>query len=45
MIFYWKVQVCNFWVIDKMINKVVGYGGYKSYSDCPYPTIKQGKDL
>lgn len=28
-----------------MINKVVGYGGYKSYSDCPYPTVKQGKTL
>lgn len=28
-----------------MINKVVGYGGYKSYSECPYPTTKQGKEL
>lgn len=28
-----------------MINKVVGYGGYKSYSECPYPTKKQGKQL
>lgn len=28
-----------------MINKVIGYGGFNSYSQCPYPTIKQGKDL
>ena len=28
-----------------MINKVVGYGGFKSYSDCPYPTNKMGKEL
>jgi hypothetical protein len=28
-----------------MINKVVGYGGFKSYSENPYPTLKQGKEL
>lgn len=28
-----------------MINKVVGYGGFKSYNECPYPTNKQGKEL
>lgn len=28
-----------------MINKIVGYGGFKSYADQPYPTLKQGKDL
>lgn len=28
-----------------MINKVVGYGGHKSYSEQPYPTLKQGKEL
>jgi len=28
-----------------MINKIVGYGGFKSYSELEYPTLKQGKDL
>jgi hypothetical protein len=28
-----------------MINKVVGYGGFKSYAEQPYPTKKQGKEL
>lgn len=28
-----------------MINKIVGYGGFKSYSEQPYPTKKQGKEL
>lgn len=27
-----------------MINKAVGYGGFKSYSECPYPSDKIGKD-
>ena len=28
-----------------MINKVVGYGGFRSYQENPYPTKKQGKQL
>lgn len=28
-----------------MINKIVGYGGFKSYNEQPYPTKKQGKEL
>lgn len=28
-----------------MINRAVGYGGFKSYAECPYPTNKIGKDL
>lgn len=28
-----------------MINKIVGYSGFKSYSEHPYSTVKQGKDL
>ena len=28
-----------------MINKIVGYGGFKSYAEQPYSTIKQGKEL
>jgi hypothetical protein len=29
--------------ITSMINKIVGYGGFKSYAEEPYPTRKQGK--
>lgn len=28
-----------------MINKAVGYGGFKSYGECPYPANKMGKEL
>lgn len=26
-----------------MINKAVGYSGFKTYGELPYPTRKQGK--
>ena len=28
-----------------MINKIAGYGGFKSYAENPYPSKKQGKEL
>ncbi len=28
-----------------MQNKIVGYGGFKTYGDLPYPTMRQGKQL
>jgi hypothetical protein len=28
-----------------MINKAVGYSGFRTYGELPYPTIKQGKEL
>lgn len=28
-----------------MINKIVGYSGFKSYGELEYPTLKQGKEL
>lgn len=27
-----------------MINKIVGYAGFQSYSELPYSTVKPGKD-
>lgn len=28
-----------------MLNKIVGYSGFKTYGELPYTTIKQGKEL
>ncbi len=28
-----------------MINKAVGYSGFRTYGELPYPTRKQGKQL
>lgn len=43
----WQIILVRSWIIlynfYKMINKIVGYGGFKSYSEQPYPTKKQGK--
>lgn len=30
-------------ITENMLNKTVGYAGFRTYGELPYPTRKQGK--